>query len=143
DPFFPGSSPITIELRYHTKTGRVLGADLAGRFGVDKRVDVIATAIQGGLSVDDLAWLDLAYAPPYSAARDPVNVAATVAANSRRAAIRALSASELVSDRDRWVVVDVRSNGAAFDQAIVIPLATLKTRLAELPKGRIVFVDEG
>ena len=79
DEFFPGSEPIAIELTYQRSTGRVLGAELAGRAGVDKRIDVFATAVAGGLTVEQLAALDLAYAPPYSAVRDPVNVAGNAA----------------------------------------------------------------
>lgn len=79
DECFPGWEPIAIELTYQRSTGRVLGAELAGRTGVDKRIDVLATAVAGGLTVEQLAALDLAYAPPYSAVRDPVNVAGNAA----------------------------------------------------------------
>jgi NADPH-dependent 2,4-dienoyl-CoA reductase/sulfur reductase-like enzyme len=83
ETFFPGAEPIVIELTCDRHTGRVLGAEAAGAAGVDKRIDVLATAIAGGLTVEQLAALDLAYAPPYSAVRDPVNVAATAAAAAR------------------------------------------------------------
>jgi NADPH-dependent 2,4-dienoyl-CoA reductase/sulfur reductase-like enzyme len=83
DLFFPGAAPVSIALTYHGPSGRVLGAEIAGRAGVDKRIDVVATAIAGGLTVEQLAALDLAYAPPYSAARDPVNVAGTAASAVR------------------------------------------------------------
>jgi NADPH-dependent 2,4-dienoyl-CoA reductase/sulfur reductase-like enzyme len=83
EPFFPGAEPIAIELTYDRHTGRVLGAEAAGAAGVDKRIDVLATAIAGRLTVEQLAALDLAYAPPYSAVRDPVNVAGTAAAAAR------------------------------------------------------------
>ena len=83
DAFFPGSEPVAIELTYSRTTGQVLGAEASGPSGVDKRIDVLATAIAGRLTVDQLAALDLAYAPPYSAVRDPVNVAGTAAAAAR------------------------------------------------------------
>jgi NADPH-dependent 2,4-dienoyl-CoA reductase/sulfur reductase-like enzyme len=81
--FFPGSEPIAIELTFDRSSGRVVGAEAAGVAAVDKRIDVLATAIAGGLTVEQLAALDLAYAPPYSAVRDPVNVAGTAAAAAR------------------------------------------------------------
>lgn len=141
DPWFPGASTITIELRTDAKTGRLLGADLAGEHGVDKRVDVLAAALVGGLSVEELADIDLAYAPPFGAARDAVNVAATVA--FARGA-RALAPGELVGARSEQVVVDVRPAGTLpFAGALAIPLASLRQRLAELPeRGQLVFVDE-
>jgi NADPH-dependent 2,4-dienoyl-CoA reductase/sulfur reductase-like enzyme len=84
EPFFPGAEPIAIELTYERTTGRLLGAEAAGAAGVDKRIDVLAAAIAGGLTVEQLAALDLAYAPPYSAVRDPVNVAGAAAAAAAR-----------------------------------------------------------
>ncbi len=83
DVFFPGSQPVSVELTYRRSTGQVIGAEAAGRAGVDKRIDVLATAIAGRLTVEQLAALDLAYAPPFSTVRDPVNVAATAAAAAR------------------------------------------------------------
>ena len=75
DAFFPGAAPLSIELAHDPRDGRVLAADAWGTEGVDKRIDVLATAIAGNLGVADLAGLDLAYEPAFSAARDPVNVA--------------------------------------------------------------------
>ena len=144
DDWFPGSSPISIELRHDDKTGRLLGADLAGTRGVDKRVDVLATALLGRLSVFDLADIDLAYAPPFSAARDPVNVAATVAFSGRARGIRSIAPSELARARGEVVVVDVRRRGGPpLTGATAIPLAALRARLHELPVDKgIVFVDD-
>ncbi|MCK6536299.1 MAG: FAD-dependent oxidoreductase [Polyangiaceae bacterium] len=141
DAWFPGASPISIELRCDAKTGRLLGADLAGKHGVDKRVDVLATALVGGLSVEELAELDLAYAPPFSAARDAVNVAATVAFAR---GVRALAPSELLGARSQLSVIDVRAAGTTpFSGAIAIPLGSLRQRIAELPeRGQLVFVDD-
>lgn len=143
DPFFAGSSPVSIELYYDEKTGRVLGADLVGSVGVDKRVDVLATAIAGKLGVDDLADLDLAYAPPFSTARDAVNVAANVGRAQRESKVRAWSARELRGDSRAVALVDVRpESGGELPNAVSIPLAELRKRMAELPKGKLVFFDE-
>jgi NADPH-dependent 2,4-dienoyl-CoA reductase/sulfur reductase-like enzyme len=82
DPFFPGSTETQVELVHHRGSGRILGGEVVARSGADKRTDALALAILGGLTVHQLAGADLAYAPPFSAARDPLNVAGTVAARS-------------------------------------------------------------
>lgn len=144
DSWFPGSSPISIELRHDAKTGRLLGADLCGKHGVDKRVDVLATALSGGLTVTDLAELDLAYAPPFSAARDAVNVAATVASATQHGDARAVAPAELRQEGSGVVLVDVRpAGGKPLAGALAIPLMSLRQRFAELPdEGKLLFVDE-
>jgi NADPH-dependent 2,4-dienoyl-CoA reductase/sulfur reductase-like enzyme/rhodanese-related sulfurtransferase len=144
DPWFPSSSTMSIELRHDAKSGRLLGADLFGRQGVDKRVDVLATAIAGGLTVADLSELDLAYAPPFSAARDPVNVAATVAAVAGAGGARVVEPASLRRRDPKSTLVDVRpSGGRALEGALTIPLSTLRERFDELPeKGELLFVDE-
>ena len=81
--YFPGSQKVSLMLIYEKKSGAVLGAQVAGRVGVDKRIDVIATAIAGSLTVEDLAELDLAYAPPFNSPNGPVNMAAFTAENQR------------------------------------------------------------
>lgn len=79
--YYPNSENITIKLLFEPKTGRIYGAQGVGGQGTDKRIDVIATAIKGNLTVADLADLELCYAPPYSSAKDPVNIVGYVAAN--------------------------------------------------------------
>lgn len=142
DAWFPASRPISLELHFDPRTGRVLGADLAGEAGVDKRVDVLGTAIYAGLTIDDLAELDLAYAPPYSAARDPVNVAATVAQSPAR--VRAWAPAELAKQQGAVTLVDVRTcSERAFEGALPIPLTSLRSRLDELrAKKELVFIDD-
>lgn len=146
DGFFPGSSAISVELHYDEKTGRLLGADLSGAQGVDKRVDVLATAISAKLELGQLAELDLAYAPPFSAARDPVNVAATVALAAKDGAVRAVDPRELLAQPERFSLVDVRPESMReppLEGALAIQLPTLRKRLGELPKKRtVVFVDD-
>ena len=79
--YYPNASPIALKLIFDKETGKIFGAQAVGKDGVDKRIDVIATAIKGGLTVLDLPDLELAYAPPYSSAKDPVNMAGYVASN--------------------------------------------------------------
>jgi hypothetical protein len=82
DAFFPGSTETQVELVHHRASGRILGGEVVSRNGADKRTDALAMAVLGGLTVEQLAGIDLAYAPPFSAARDPLNVAGSVAARS-------------------------------------------------------------
>ena len=82
DPILPSAATLTLELTHHRSGGRLLAAEAAGPDGVDRAIDVLAAAIQGGMTVAALAGLDLAYAPPYAPPIDPVNAAAAVAARS-------------------------------------------------------------
>ena len=79
--YYPGAQELALKLVYDRATARLLGAEAFGREGVDKRIDVLATALQGELTLHDLAELDLAYAPPYSSANDPINLAAFIGIN--------------------------------------------------------------
>jgi NADPH-dependent 2,4-dienoyl-CoA reductase/sulfur reductase-like enzyme/rhodanese-related sulfurtransferase len=147
DPYFPGSQRVSLRLFNHRSSGRVLGAEAAGSDGVDKRIDVLAAAILGGLKVDQLSTLDLAYAPPYSAARDPVNVAGSVAQAARSGLAAALSPADLAARRHRVVIVDVRdaqpARSGTIEGAMGVPLAKLRGRIDKLVKGReLVFVDD-
>ena len=81
--YYPGAKPLLLKLLWEPETGRVLGGQVTGFLGVDKRLDVLATAIMGGLTIDDLAQLELAYAPPFGAAKDIVNLAGFTACNTR------------------------------------------------------------
>jgi NADPH-dependent 2,4-dienoyl-CoA reductase/sulfur reductase-like enzyme/rhodanese-related sulfurtransferase len=144
DPFFPASADVQVELLYHRGSGRLLGGEVASRTGADKRVDVLATAILGGLSVRQLASIDLAYAPPYSPARDPVNVAATVASSGRDGLCEGWAAEELARRRRRVAVVDVRdgpeTQAGTLAGALSVPLRALRRRLGKLEGRALVFV---
>jgi rhodanese-related sulfurtransferase len=145
DRFFPDAAPMSIALTYHEPSGRVLGAEIAGRTGVDKRIDVVAAAIAGGLTVEQLAMLDLAYAPPYSAARDPVNVAGTVAGAVRAGLAVAWTADAIAEGADGVTLIDVRVDAerrkGTIRGARGVPLASLRTD-PRLAAGRLVFVSE-
>ena len=139
--YFPGAKPILLKLLWEPETGRVLGAQVTGFLGVDKRLDVLATAITGGLTIDDLAQLELAYAPPFGAAKDIVNLAGFAACNARDGLVNPIDA---IPDDPAVQVVDIRP--AALVQAhpltqlrsVNIPLTALRQRLGELDRSRPV-----
>ena len=143
--YFPGAEAMTLKLVFESSDGRVLGAQAIGGDGVDKRIDVIATAMHFNATVRDLAGLDLAYAPPFGAAKDPVHIAAFVACN-------ALDGIESFLEPDADLtgkqVVDVRTveevrNAplAAVDSPIHIPVDELRDRIGELDKERDTVVS--
>lgn len=143
--YYPGSTMLTMKLLFSPKDGKILGAQIVGKKGVDKRIDVIATAIRYGLTVYDLEELELAYAPPYSSAKDPVNMAGFVAANILKGDMNIVHWSEVSQfDKEKIVVLDVRTtlefeNGHAAG-AINIPLDEIRTRLQEIPKDKKIIV---
>lgn len=143
--YYPGASPLTLKLLFAPDTGKILGAQAIGREGADKRVDVLATAIAGGLTVYDLEVMDFAYAPPFSSAKDPVNHAASVAAGMLRGDHPSIGWSELAeAQRQGALLLDVREPDevacGAFPGALNIPLGALRLRLGELPKDRKIVV---
>jgi NADPH-dependent 2,4-dienoyl-CoA reductase/sulfur reductase-like enzyme/rhodanese-related sulfurtransferase len=139
--YFPGAKAILLKLLWDPATGRILGAQATGFAGVDKRLDVIATAITGGLTIDDLTQLELAYAPPYGAAKDIVNLAGFVACNTRDGLLTGL---DTLPDDPAVQILDVRppalvqSHPLGRPGAVNIPLAQLRGRLGELDRTRPV-----
>jgi len=132
--YYPGAHPVHLTLLFGLD-GRVLGAQAVGAEGVDKRIDVIATAIRAGMSVDDLAELELAYAPPFGSAKDPVNMAAFLAQNVLDGTTRHWSAADF--DRDEDVLyLDTRSPAeysvGHLTGAILVPHTEIRERLDEV-----------
>lgn len=139
--YFPGAKGILLKLLWDPADGRVLGAQVSGLAGVDKRLDVIATAITGGLTIDDLAQLELAYAPPFGAAKDIVNLAGFAACNTRDglvAPVDALPEDPAVQILDVRPPPLVQSHPLPRPGAKNIPLAQLRARLGELDRTRPV-----
>lgn len=137
--YYPGAETMAIKLIADRGRGRLLGAEIVGGAGVDKRLDVLATAIYAGLSVEDLEQLDLSYAPPYSSAKDPVVVAGMVAANLYRREFASLTPHELraiLAKSERLQLVDVRTpreyGAGHIPGAVNLPLDDLRARLGEL-----------
>ncbi|SFA84077.1 CoA-disulfide reductase [Clostridium frigidicarnis] len=143
--YYPGSFPIAIKVIFDPQNGRILGAQGVGLDGVEKRIDVIATAIKGKLTISDLADLELCYAPPYSSAKDPVNMAGYVASNILDGSIDTIQWNEvdtLINKSE--VFLDVRESleveMGSIKSSINIPLGDLRKRLTELPKDREIYV---
>jgi NADPH-dependent 2,4-dienoyl-CoA reductase/sulfur reductase-like enzyme/rhodanese-related sulfurtransferase len=136
--YFPGAKPILLKLLWDPSSGRVLGAQVIGLAGVDKRLDVLATAITGGLTIDDLAQLELAYAPPFGAAKDIVNIAGFAACNTRDGLVIPVDA---LRDDPTVQILDVRppplvaAHPLPRAGAINIPLGQLRGRLGELDRA--------
>jgi rhodanese-related sulfurtransferase len=145
--YYPGAEELSLKLVYDRKTARLLGAQAFGRAGVDKRIDVIATALAGKLTLHDLAELDLAYAPPYSTANDPINLAAFIGINDLSGFSPLVSAAELKAELATPkppVVLDVRTPGeyeaSHLAGAMHLPVDDLRFELDRLPKDRRIVV---
>ena len=144
--YYPGAEPIAIKILFAPGTGKLLGAQAVGRDGVDKRLDVFATALKGGMTVHDLAELELAYAPPYGSAKDPVNLAGMAAQNVLDGDV-SLAQWDVVATLDpaKTLLLDVRRaderTKGFIPGSIHIPLDELRARLGELPRDREIIVS--
>ena len=140
--YYPGANTMSIKLIFSPGSGRVLGAQIVGQEGTDKRIDVLATAIRGSMTVFDLEELELAYAPPYSSAKDPVNVAGFVAANLLKGDLENINWDELDNiDLSRYILIDLRDKNeleasGTIQGALHIPLNELRDKLHELDKEK-------
>ena len=140
--YYPGATPMTLKILFAPDTGRIFGAQIVGREGVDKRIDTIGVAMRLNGTVSDLKDLELAYAPPYSSAKDPVNMAGYVAENIRTGLVKIAPYDAPATDPDA-VLLDVREEAEvmafAVPNAVNIPLGKLRERLSELdPEKRII-----
>ncbi|MEV8370405.1 FAD-dependent oxidoreductase [Microbacterium sp. NPDC064584] len=134
--YFPGASQIHLVVHVDAESGRLLGAQAVGAEGVDKRIDVLATAIRAGMAVDELIDLDLAYSPPYGQAKDAINLTGMVGENVRGGTLALWYAEELDSVLDRALVLDVRREdewltGHVRD-ALHVPHTELRDRIDEV-----------
>lgn len=138
--YYPGAERIALKLVFSPADGRVLGAQAFGPEGTEKRIDVIATAIVGWLTIYDLAGLDLSYAPPYSSANDPVNFAAFQAMNHHSGLAPVITPAELKSRRGEFTLIDVRNPGEIKNFPVVselqIPVDNLRERMGEIPRTK-------
>ncbi|KKN38958.1 hypothetical protein LCGC14_0748320 [marine sediment metagenome] len=143
--YFPGATPITLKLLFEVPSGKVLGAQAVGGPGTEKRIDVISTVIKFEGTVFDLEELELTYAPPYSSAKDPVNMAGFVASNYLRGDISLKHWHEIEeSKKNGTVILDVRTNreyeARKIEGSVNIPIHELRDRLGEIPKEKPVIV---
>jgi len=142
--YYPGASPMALKLLF-SEEGKIYGAQAVGLEGVEKRIDVIATAMQAGMSVYDLEELELSYAPPFGSSRDPVNIIGFTAGNILRGDAKVMQWNQINQlDRNKVAIIDVRQPEelglGMIDGAINIPLQGIRQRLNEIPKDRPVLV---
>jgi NADPH-dependent 2,4-dienoyl-CoA reductase/sulfur reductase-like enzyme/peroxiredoxin family protein/rhodanese-related sulfurtransferase/TusA-related sulfurtransferase len=141
--YYPGASPLSLKLLF-SREGFILGAQAVGFSGVEKRIDVLATALRSGSSIYDLQELELAYAPPYSSAKDPVNMAGFVAANLLGGNYKVIGAADIDAlDRERNQIIDVRESEefelGAIAGAVNIPLGQLRNHLDKINPAKPVI----
>jgi NADPH-dependent 2,4-dienoyl-CoA reductase/sulfur reductase-like enzyme/rhodanese-related sulfurtransferase len=142
--YYPGAKRIAMKILFDPGNGRLLGAQVLGKDGVDKRIDVLATALKSGLTIHDLEDLELAYAPPFGAAKDPVNLAGMVAQHVIQEEIQNTQWHEVATlDSQKSVLLDVRDDDEREEgyipESLHIPLPELRQRLSELPDDREII----
>ena len=144
--YYPGANSMSIKIIFAKDDGKLLGAQIVGRDGVDKRIDVFATAIRAGMTVYDLTELELAYAPPFSSAKDPVNMAGFVAENILKGNVKNFHWHDVADlPKDGSVTfLDIRSAGEYSRGTIEgfnnIPVDSLRDRLDEIDKSKPVYI---
>lgn len=143
--YYPGAFPISIKLLFDRETGKIFGAQAVGYDGVEKRIDVIATAIAGNMTVMDLQELELSYAPPFSSAKDPVNMLGFAATNIMDGIVDTVQWHEIDPIVENGgILVDVRESiereVGFIKGSIHIPLGDIRTRLDELPKDKTIYL---
>ncbi|MFD2673683.1 FAD-dependent oxidoreductase [Marinicrinis sediminis] len=141
--YYPGASAMTLKILFDEQ-GKLLGGQAVGKDGVDKRIDVLATAIHFKGSINDLTELELSYAPPYSSAKDPVNMAGYAAENIRTGKTRVFAVEDLSTRDEQSVLLDVRTK-KEFEQghipgSVHIPVDELRDRINELPTETEIWV---
>lgn len=145
--YYPGASMMAIKTIYEKKTGKILGAQIVGRDGVDKRCDVYAVAIRANMTAYDFTNLELCYAPPYGSAKDPVNMAGYVIENTLTGKVEHICWDDLEAAKadENGMLLDVRTeaevaNGGIIDGFINIPVDNLRERLSELDKSKTIYI---
>ncbi len=142
--YYPGAKSIALKLIFAPNTGKLLGAQAISADGADKRIDVLATAIKAGLTVDDVAELELGYAPPFGSAKDPVNLAGMAAQNVLAGLVTPVQWHEVAAQvATGAIVLDVRDakerESGLIAGSIHIPLGELRARVGELPRDRPIL----
>ena len=144
--YYPGAQGMTLKLLFDPQSGRILGGQAVGGEGVDKRIDILAVAIQAGMTVFDLEEVELAYAPQFGSAKDPINMAGFVAAGLIRGDHPQIDVEKVLAtpEAERPYLVDVRTSQefsqGAIPGAVNIPVDELRSRLSELPRDQPIVV---
>jgi len=149
--YYPGASMITLKVVFDPRDGKILGAQAVGLEGVEKRIDIIATALTAGLKVQDLVDLELSYAPPYGMAKDIVNIAGYAASNLLEGQFKQIPLSSVDKEKEGALLVDARTalefSLDHLNGAVNIPFVTLRENLDKLPKDKgakiIVYCNVG
>jgi NADPH-dependent 2,4-dienoyl-CoA reductase/sulfur reductase-like enzyme/rhodanese-related sulfurtransferase len=141
--YYPGAQVMALKLLIDPKTHRILGVQGVGKEGVDKRIDVIATAMRGGITAPELADLELAYAPPFGSAKDPVNMLGYISENVLSGITPTVQWSEVEQKvSEGYTILDVRSTGevdqGTLPDAINLPIDEIREHNEEIPKGKIL-----
>ena len=142
--YYPGASPISIKALYNKENKQILGAQAVGISGVDKFIDVMATSIKFKATIDDLAELELAYAPPFLSAKSPANMVGFIGQNIEDDLLEQIFMEDLKKyDEKKTIILDIREEleliGGKFDNSINIPLSELRKRYTELPKDKEIW----
>ncbi len=142
--YYPGAQQMSIQIAFSPENGKLLSAQIAGYDGVDKRLDVFASIIQNGGTIYDLIEFEHAYAPPFSSAKDPANMAGFVAENILHGVLKVTHWNGENKAEEGDLLVDVRNenefNKGTINGAINIPVDELRNRLSELPKNQNIFI---
>lgn len=142
--YYPGTAQMHIKVLFKPESGKLLGAQVTGYDGVDKRLDVFATAIRAGLTISQLQHLELAYAPPYASAKDPVNMAGFIGDNLLRGDLVLWYAEDYPAKTSDGLILDVRSPQEYelwhIPGAVNIPLGKLRSQLDKIPRDRRVYL---
>jgi NADPH-dependent 2,4-dienoyl-CoA reductase/sulfur reductase-like enzyme/rhodanese-related sulfurtransferase len=141
--YYPGTAPLFLKVLFSPQDGKLLGGQVLGWDGVDKRIDVLAVALRAGMTVYDLEHLELAYAPPYGSAKDPLNMAGFLGSNLLRGDIDLCYPEEFPEVVDRVTLLDTRTQ-AEYDAwhipgAVLMPYTELRQRLDEVPRDKPVY----
>jgi len=143
--YYPGALPLTLKLLFNKDNKRILGAQIVGYEGVDKRIDVMAALIQKDGTIEDMLNFEHAYAPPYSSAKDPINIAGFVAENVLNGNMKQIHWHDLISmDKNSIFLLDVRTNEeyslGTIPGAVNIPVDELRKNLNRIPKDKKIVI---
>ncbi|WP_108652288.1 FAD-dependent oxidoreductase [Dongshaea marina] len=143
--YYPGAETVSFKMLFDPVSGKILGAQAAGKEGIDKRIDVMAVAQRASMTVEQLQHLELTYAPPYGSAKDVINQAAFVASNIMKGDLTPIHFAEIASLSSEQLLLDVRNPAELkkmgyIEGALNIPVDELRSRMSELPKDKEIIV---
>ncbi|NEU09678.1 FAD-dependent oxidoreductase [Flavihumibacter sp. R14] len=142
--YYPGAQLMTIQIAFSPSTGRLLGAQVIGKDGVDKRLDVLSAVIKNNGTIYDLMEIEHSYAPPFSSAKDPVNMAGFVAENILTGRLKIVQCADLAGIDHKHILLDVRTeaeyNAGSISGAVNIPLDELRGRVDEIPDDEVIYI---